>query len=360
MKKEIFTLISFLISIMSYAQCPTEATDDYGVPVDSSLLTINGHRRADCDAYIKGSFNPLYIHRCGVPSNGFSSPMWYYGLLCESDMHDYGYNMGVVGRILNDGTHHNSGRAYGVMGTAKGYSSGYTYGVFGRLEGSRNGAAIYGTSSQSNNGVNTEGRYAGYFHGNVRVTDTLKTASILANAYLGPAFSQEMMMPVGNTYAENGEELTTSQKLSSLTEYMYVAEEPERVMTLDADTIDYESLNNVDKAYYSRPHHGLSADDMEKVYPELVYENEDGSKNINYMELIPILVQAINLLQNEVNELKGNYNTTTPKYNKAPSTDISTIVNEDNTLSYDLQGRRFNIERNSKIIIRDGQKTLVK
>lgn len=348
------------MSLTTYAQCPTEATELYPVEVDSSLITVNGNRRADCDVYIKGSFNPLYIHRCGVPSNGYNSPMWYYGILCESDMHDYGYNMGVVGRILNDGTHHNSGRAYGVLGTATGYSPGYAYGVFGRLEGSRNGAAVYGTSTANNNGVNTEGRYAGFFHGNVRVTDTLKTATILANAYLGPSVSQAYTEQALKAYNSNGFETNACEKLSYLTEYVYMPEEEFQTVALNADTIDYDSLNLIDKAYYSRPHHGLSADEIEKVFPELVFENCDGSKNINYMELIPILVQAINVLQNEVNELKGIDNSTRPIHNKAQNTGIGTIVIDNNTMSYDLQGRRINNDGSSKIVIKDGQKTLIR
>ena len=61
MKKVFISLFGLILSIGAWAQCPTEGTDAYPVPVDSSLLTINAARRADCDAYIKGSCNPLYI-----------------------------------------------------------------------------------------------------------------------------------------------------------------------------------------------------------------------------------------------------------------------------------------------------------
>lgn len=101
MKKVFISLFGLILSIGAWAQCPTEGTEAYPVPVDSSLLTINGARRADCDAYIKGSYNPLYIHRCGVPSNGYITPEWYYALLSESDISDSGYNFGIVGRVLH-------------------------------------------------------------------------------------------------------------------------------------------------------------------------------------------------------------------------------------------------------------------
>lgn len=362
MKKNILLLLGLVMSFMAYAQCPIEGTDAYPVPVDSSLLTINGARRADCDAYIKGSFNPLYVHRCGVPTNGYSFPDWYYGILCESDYHDSGYNFGVVGRVMNDGNHHTSGRAYGVMGGANGYASGYIYGMFGRLEGYRNGAAVYGTSTANSNGIDTGGRYAGFFHGNVRVTDTLKTATIYSNAYLGPAFSQETMMNMPSTCSEEGYEVSNAQKLRSLSEYVYVAEEQTPVIPLNADTIDYESLNLTDKAYYSRSHHGLSADEVMKVFPELIYEVSDGSKGINYMELIPILVQAINDLQAEIDELKGVRSPSRPMMAPTQTTGFNaTPTTEGNSSTrYDLQGRRVKSEAKSNVIIRDGQKTIVK
>ena len=49
----------------------------------------------------------------------------------------------------------------------------------------------------------------------------------------------------------------------------------------------------------------MDADQLEEIFPDLVYENEDGSKSINYVEMVPILVQAIKELKNELNELKG-------------------------------------------------------
>ncbi len=50
--------------------------------------------------------------------------------------------------------------------------------------------------------------------------------------------------------------------------------------------------------------YGLAADQLRKVYPELVYEDQNGNMSINYIEMIPLLVQAINELKAEVEELK--------------------------------------------------------
>jgi hypothetical protein len=41
----------------------------------------------------------------------------------------------------------------------------------------------------------------------------------------------------------------------------------------------------------------------------LVYENEDGSEAINYVEMIPILLQYINELNSKITKLEGTLNT---------------------------------------------------
>jgi hypothetical protein len=58
-----------------------------------------------------------------------------------------------------------------------------------------------------------------------------------------------------------------------------------------------------------KEHYGFIAQDVEKVYPELVTSetpyNEDGMKSVNYIELIPLLVAKIQDLQKEIDILKA-------------------------------------------------------
>ena len=77
---------------------------------------------------------------------------------------------------------------------------------------------------------------------------------------------------------------------------------PEEVIIDEAEL----PLNAIGKQIYAKQHYSLSADELEAIFPDLVYENEDGSKSINYVEMVPILVQAIGELKAEINELRGN------------------------------------------------------
>jgi hypothetical protein len=51
-------------------------------------------------------------------------------------------------------------------------------------------------------------------------------------------------------------------------------------------------------------HFGVLAQDVEKVFPELVNTIENDYKTVNYQELIPIMLAKMKKMQNEIDELK--------------------------------------------------------
>ena len=59
----------------------------------------------------------------------------------------------------------------------------------------------------------------------------------------------------------------------------------------------------------AQKHFGFIAQEMETEIPELVFtkldKNIQGLKAINYLEIIPLLVSKIQLMQKEIDELKG-------------------------------------------------------
>lgn len=50
---------------------------------------------------------------------------------------------------------------------------------------------------------------------------------------------------------------------------------------------------------------GLIAQDLEEVLPNLVFTDEEGHKLVNYIALIPVLIEAVQTLQKEIDELKA-------------------------------------------------------
>ena len=62
----------------------------------------------------------------------------------------------------------------------------------------------------------------------------------------------------------------------------------------------------------SNIHYGFIAQEFEKEFPELVTIKPDKNlaniKAINYLEIIPLLVNKIQLMQKEIDELKATVN----------------------------------------------------
>jgi hypothetical protein len=99
--------------------------------------------------------------------------------------------------------------------------------------------------------------------------------------------------------------------------------------------------------------YGLAADQLKEVYPELVYEDKEGNYSINYIEMVPLLVQSIKELSAEVATLKEQLGIQDPK-KSAMKTKLKQAENVDEvqltipdkaqriTLSiYDLSGKQI-------------------
>jgi hypothetical protein len=64
--------------------------------------------------------------------------------------------------------------------------------------------------------------------------------------------------------------------------------------------IHYSFKNDINK----KGHYGILAQNIEKVYPELVQENYNGYKTVNYQELIPIMLAKMKNMQFEIEQLQ--------------------------------------------------------
>ena len=76
--------------------------------------------------------------------------------------------------------------------------------------------------------------------------------------------------------------------------------QPDTVVNADIPSNVKDMIN--EEVY--RPKYGFIAQELEKIFPNVVYTMSTGEKGIAYQELIPILVSAIQELQAEVESLK--------------------------------------------------------
>lgn len=212
--------------------------------------------------------------------------------------------IGVRG-IANSGT-----TSIGIYGTAS-YGT-KSIGVLGGIAQSNvtTGAAIYGTVfNDTGSGLSTGDKYAGFFRGNVKATGSIVAGSTIQGAFLGESASS-------SNSSEGGQSLrgiSMANNLSGLNVTTYQKERPampveETIFDLDGDSskvMEAPEPDIMDEQFYTKSHYALDADKLEEVFPDLVYVNKDGSKVINYVEMIPLLVQSINELNEKIEVLEG-------------------------------------------------------
>lgn len=202
------------------------------------------------------------------------------------------YGMALSTRITS------TGRAYGIYGLAGNRSSGYNYGVYGELRGLAYGAGVFGTNSTTIPLIN--GKYAGFFHGNTYVTGTLTASEVTT---LSDARYKSNVQPINTTA------LSMIAALNPVQYTMLPGEAIALANSGTSDTTDIMTMTTSEEELQeaNRIHYGLLAQEVKELYPELVHEDGAGVMSINYTELIPLLIQAVQDLSEQVSALSNNY-----------------------------------------------------
>ena len=232
-----------------------------------------------------GGTHGIFVKKAG--SNNYGHAYGVKGKIIEGD-HE-GYLRGLLGRAIRSNPF-SSSRSYGLYGIAGNYTSGWNYGVYGRLQGENNGAGIFGTTEGD---LAINGKYAGFFNGDVKVTNTLIAVTL----------TESDRRLKENIQTFNNEEIAL-EKLMKLNpvSYNYKHNRTEFGPTSKSDTGAVPQA--IDSSLVNREHFGFVAQELEQVYPDLVYHNAEGVKSINYTELIPVLVRAIKEQQTRLNKNK--------------------------------------------------------
>lgn len=204
-----------------------------------------------------------------------------------------GHSTGTVSSIIGDAyapDYGSIGKRIGVLGLAGNRQNGHSFGVYGVVANSR-GAGVFGASSATTNYLLPYyGVYAGLFYGETKVFGTFSASNIIL-----PTNEEE------GDFSHDAEELD-GDALNNLTRFSTTRYTVKNTQyEEDIDDVLAERI----KEENNRIHFGLVAKEIEQAYPNLVYKGQDGKTAVNYIELIPVLVQSIKELKNEVDELRG-------------------------------------------------------
>lgn len=293
MKKTIIFGLCVLFSLTSNAQ----------VRVDSvgRLSQMPNQSASGYSATIQALENGGLLIKRDYQSNKYTK----YGLnvnVSTNDNDASGIRCNVSGMNINV-------RAFGTQSVASGGAM--TIGVYGGLSyAPYNAAGVFGsTTYPSFSPTLFSGVYAGFFYGNVKVTGTIYGTLVTPSSVSSPS-------GVGTTtnlsiQATRGESITEKLGRVDLLQMERMNQDGSIAANKVVEKGTYIDEDGNEKATQepiqtklSDISYGLAADQLKEVYPELVYEDEDGNYSINYVEMVPLLVQSIRELSANVTELK--------------------------------------------------------
>ena len=126
-------------------------------------------------------------------------------------------------------------------------------------------------------------------------TTGMRYSYVDSNLYYNPS-TNVLTISSGKVEAKNGFYETSDERLKDFQEDIEV---------------NFSYLHNIPKKYYSwkddttyTRHIGTSAQEVQKYYPELVNTDETGYLTMNYDKLSVVALKAIDVLHEEVTELK--------------------------------------------------------
>lgn len=69
------------------------------------------------------------------------------------------------------------------------------------------------------------------------------------------------------------------------------------------ESIDTTKVSKIDKEFYKRKHYGFVAQEVKEIFPELVYEDNEGNLAVDYQSFIPILFEIVKEQEIIINQL---------------------------------------------------------
>lgn len=295
MKKLFLSFVLLVFAISANAQLIVDNNGKIAIGVEysdtlsfQSQLSISGEGRSDAHVTINtyDTDHALYINRKGGSPYVENSAIY----AVNNELYGISTNYGIFTSAFKPDPLYDSSRSFGLYAKAGNCGNG-NFGVFGSVCGIQNGAGVYGSTLSGPCSSQIIGaRYAGFFHGNVRV-------------YGGTLTATDISIDSDYRYKENIKTLDNSlDQLMKMNVVSYNIKQRSIEMGDSAKTTT--NLYEKDSPILNNTHYGLIAQELQKIYPDLVIEDGNGYLSINYIEIIPLLIQS-------VQELKAQLDTRT-------------------------------------------------
>jgi hypothetical protein len=294
--------------VMLNAQIKVATNNNVGIATTNplSILSVNSDGNAQYNAYFYGSGTEKTVR---FQQDNPTGTNYNHNLVASVGNISTGFkNIALMAGIYQSSVH--SKRCFGLYANAGNGYSGYNYAVYGTLLGDRNGAGIVGVVGTAEPTI--DGKYAGYFAGNVKTTGTLWTYDCIET-------SDERLKTNIRSISSALDEQTHLRNLLTLSAIKYNLRSPAEYADYSiSDTLTTEDFEPAHlKEQYTRERIGLSAQEIRELYPELVVEDSQGYLGVDYNGMIPILIEAIKEQQHYIEDLQADMEYLKAKLEKA-------------------------------------------
>jgi Chaperone of endosialidase len=287
MKKLILTLLILSATLVANAQINVFSGNNVGIGagITSSASTLSINSIGNSSYAL--SVAPISTNIGGISysTSTPSSSGTNFGIVSSVSNTSSGNILRSVYAVAYSSSATNNGQAYGVHGIAGNSSNGYNFGVFGQLNGTAYGAAIYGQTGTSQ--LQPDTLYAGYFVGKVKIVGTL-----WVNNTQITSSDDRLKQNISSMDSTDGLfNLQPKQyKYKSLSDQYKAMSMSLGTAKKTTDTSANKTISDPDPGISLKTHFGFLAQDLQKVYPNLVYQSTDGTLGIDYQGLIPVII----------------------------------------------------------------------
>lgn len=274
-------LVLLMASVVTYAQFKVVSDGKVYIQktneVGNSIVNVGNIPNSDFDTYY------VTDTRIGLHVQEYDSQQKSYGI-------------GILGETKKSPR---SGYSIGVWGDATGGTGNQNIGVLGTIHPDMTGAGVYGTT-EGGPAPAVAGAYAGYFYGDTYVDGSLIAYDI---CNLSDMRLRDNVIPLDSLDIRGGYDATLEKMLGIGVLSYNLKHASDKLLQDKKSESRTSKLKETDA---KRRHFGVSAQELQTLFPDLVREGQDGFLTVNYIEMIPLLLHCIQEQQRQINELKAD------------------------------------------------------
>jgi hypothetical protein len=281
------------LSLNSFGQIKVSNNNYVGINYSSTPLSRFVINSAGSSAYQAYIYNPTISTTGGalatISDKGTSGGNHIVGHYSQTYIGCSNYFYGIKS-VANNSSPTSSGRAYGVYGLAGNATTGFNYAVYGSLYGTNYGAAIFGAINGSGD-VGLTAQFAGYFRGNVKCENIIYAAQFITQ-------------PSDERFKTNISEIDPKdaiENISKINPVKYNLKQYDLIQK-SGDTTSITKYYNESDPLFIKAKFGVIAQDLQKIYPDLVFQDGEGNLSVDYMGMIPIMIKVIQSQQKKIEE----------------------------------------------------------